>query len=645
MSVGPDVTIVVDDTALARGQVSNVVFTFSQPVFDFTLSDITAGNGVVSNLSMLDATTWAAELTPTDQVTDASNVVSLDLQGVEDIDGNAGFYIAESNNYAVDTAQPTATITLADTALKIGETSLVTFTFSEAVSDFTNADLNVNGGLLSTVGSSDGGLTYTATFTPAALFTDATNVITLTNTAVTDGAGNPGVGTTGSGNYAIDTAAPSTVGIVFTDTALKIEETSLVTFTFNEAVNNFTNADLTIVNGSLTAVGSSNGGLTYTATFTPTAATTDASNVITLTNTTLTDLAGNPGVGTTGSSNYAIDTAGPTATILLADTMLNIGETSAVTITFSEAVTGFANIDLTVVNGVLSTVATANNIVYTAIFTPTAGLTDTTNVITLANAGVLDAAGNAGAGTSTSANFAIDTAPPPEPEPEPPAPVELPGSTASEAIVGNDMSNLIIAGAGNDTASGGVGADSLQGDAGDDVVQGNTGNDDLAGGVGNDVVLGGQDNDAVQGNTENDYVSGDRGSDTVHGGRGDDIAYGGEGNDVVFGDRDNDIVRGGAGADQVFGGDGDDYVSGDRGSDTITGGAGADLFHTFGEAGLDLVTDFSLGQGDRVILDLGTTYIVSQVGFDTVIDMTGGGQMILSNVQLSTLTPGWIIVA
>ncbi|EGG35200.1 Ig-like domain-containing protein, partial [Paenibacillus sp. HGF5] len=44
----------------------------------------------------------------------------------------------------------------------------------------------------------------------------------------------------------------------------------------------------------------------------------------------------------------------PTATIVVADTTLSIGETSLVMITFSEAVTGFTLADLTVANGTLS---------------------------------------------------------------------------------------------------------------------------------------------------------------------------------------------------------------------------------------------------------------------------------------------------
>ena len=151
-----------------------------------------------------------------------------------------------------------------------GETSLVTITFNEAVSGFTNADLTIANGTLSAVSSSDGGITWTATFTPTASITDTTNLITLDNTGVQDAAGNAGSGTTDSNNYAIDTVRP-TATIVVADTALRIGETSLVTITFSEAVSGFTNADLTIANGTLSAVSSSDGGITWTATFTPTA--------------------------------------------------------------------------------------------------------------------------------------------------------------------------------------------------------------------------------------------------------------------------------------------------------------------------------------------------------------------------------------
>ena len=65
-------------------------------------------------------------------------------------------------------AAPTVNIVVSDTALRAGETSLVTFTFSEAVNGFDNADITAENGTLSAVASSDGGITWTATFTPSA---------------------------------------------------------------------------------------------------------------------------------------------------------------------------------------------------------------------------------------------------------------------------------------------------------------------------------------------------------------------------------------------------------------------------------------------------------------------------------------------
>ncbi|WP_256597266.1 Ig-like domain-containing protein, partial [Pseudomonas sp. URMO17WK12:I6] len=408
-TVRPTATIVVADTALKIGETSLVTITFSEAVSGFTNADLTIANGTLTAVSSSDGgITWTATFTPSASINDTTNLITLDNTGISDLAGNAGSGTTDSNNYAIDTVRPTATIVLADTTLTAGETSLVTITFSEAVSGFTNADLTIANGTLTAVSSSDGGITWTATFTPTVGVNDPTNLITLNNTGVSDLAGNTGSGTTNSGNYTIDTVLP-TATIVVADNALKIGETSLVTITFSEAVSGFTNADLTIANGTLTAVSSSDGGITWTATFTPTSAITDTSNVITLDNSGVTNASGNAGSGTTDSNNYAIDTVRPTATIVVADSALAVGQTSIVTITFSEAVTGFSLADLTVSNGTLSSLSTSDNITYTATLTPAASITDATNLITLDNTGVTDGAGNTGSGTTDSNNYAVDS--------------------------------------------------------------------------------------------------------------------------------------------------------------------------------------------------------------------------------------------
>ena len=728
-AVPPDtLSISVADTSLIVDETSAVTFTFSEAVTGLTTADMTVGSGSLSEpLSSDGGATWSATLTPAADASDNSNVITLDNSGVQDLAGNPGSGTNASNNYAVDTLRPAASIVIADTSLIVGETSTVTFTFSEAVSGLTSSDLTVANGTLSSPTSSDGGITWTVTLTPSMGVTDLTSVITLYNSGVQDLAGNPGSGTTDSNNYAVNTIRPSvtveqavgqsdpakaspilftatfseavtgfsggdisfdgsttpgtltaaisgsgpvytlsvsgmsgngavsvsipadmvtnsagnsntvstssdnsvtydgsapnvtveqavgqsdpvhagpilftatfseavtdfgaedvsfagstapgtlaasisgsgpaytisvsgmtgsgevkasipanaasdaagnqstastssdnsvtydvttpsvtveqagsqadptgaspilftatfsetvsgfgtedvslsastapgtliasisgsgpvytlsvsgmtgsgevkasiqanaatdaagnqsaastsednsvtydavlpTAAISVTSTSLIIGETSPVSFTFSEAVTGLTTSDMTVGSGSLSEPSSLDGGVIWTATLIPAVDVSDATNVITLNNSGVQDLAGNPGSGTTDSNNYTVDTLRPTATINITDTLLISGETSPVTITFSEKITGFANEDLTVANGSMSSVSSSDEgITWTATLTPSAGVTDLTSVITLDNSGVQDLAGNPGSGTTESNNYAVDT--------------------------------------------------------------------------------------------------------------------------------------------------------------------------------------------------------------------------------------------
>jgi Ca2+-binding RTX toxin-like protein len=224
--------------------------------------------------------------------------------------------------------------------------------------------------------------------------------------------------------------------------------------------------------------------------------------------------------------------------------------------------------------------------------------------------------------------------------PGPELPTDTPGVPSVAPTAGNDSltaqagATEIHAGAGNDTIAGGAMADYLRGDDGNDLINGGPVFDDINGNLGDDTA---------HGNAGDDWVVGGKGDDQLFGEAGGDIVWGNLNNDLLFGGDGNDQVRGGQGDDLVNGGAGNDFVSGDRGSDTITGGLGADLFHGSQDAGIDRVTDFNFADGDRVLLDPGTTYTLSQVGADTVLDMGGGHQMILAGVQASTLPAGWIL--
>ncbi|CAM2910907.1 Pyrrolo-quinoline quinone [Ectopseudomonas mendocina] len=404
----PTASIVVTDTTLKAGQTTTVTITFSEAVTGLDIADFNVANGILSNLSTSDNITYTATLTPGANVTDTTNLITLDNTGYTDIAGNAGSGSTDSNNYAIDTQRPTATIVVTDTALKAGQGTTVTITFSEAVSGLTTADFSVANGSLSGLSSADGGITWTATLTPSTNVTDPTNLVTLDNTGYTDAAGNTGTGTTDSNNYAIDSQRP-TASIVVGNTSLSIGDSTTVTITFSEAVTGLTIADFTVANGALSNLSSNDGGVTWTATLTPSADVASPTNKITLANTGYTDTAGNTGSTPTDSNNYSVDTQRPTATIVVNDTILAAGETTTVTISFNEAVSGLALANFAVANGVLSNLSTSDNITWTATLTPNANTSDATNLITLNNSGVQDQAGNTGVGTTDSNNYAIDT--------------------------------------------------------------------------------------------------------------------------------------------------------------------------------------------------------------------------------------------
>ncbi len=308
-----------------------------------------------------------------------------------------------------DSTPPTATITLSDTALRIGETATVTITFSEAVTGFSNADLTIANGTLSAVSSSDGGITWTATFTPSANISDASNVITLDNSGVADLFGNSGTGTTDSGNYSIDTARPTLTDISVSDSALKVGDTATVTFTFSEAVSGFTTADVTVPNGTLSNLSSSDGGITWTATLTPSANISDASNALTVDLTGVADAAGNAGSGTTDSGNIAIDTARPTLSVSLSTDTLLPNQTAVVTFTFSEPPLDFGLEDVQASGGTLSDLRQGDSPnIWLATFTPTPGIVTTGNAISVLG-GWTDLAGNSQLGDVQSDSYVVNT--------------------------------------------------------------------------------------------------------------------------------------------------------------------------------------------------------------------------------------------
>ncbi|AUU24421.1 RTX toxin [Aeromonas caviae] len=364
----------------------------------FELGDLTVVGGTVTGLTSSDGgKTWTATFTPTPGYTGEASVTVKD-GSYTDLNGNVG--TGGSDDTAIDTQAPSVVVNIVDPQIIAGETSDVTFTFSEKVTGFELGDLTVVGGTVTGLTSSDGGKTWTATFTPTPGYTGEASV-TVKDGSYTDLNGN--VGTGGSDDTAIDTQAPSVV-VHIVDPQIIAGETSDVTFTFSEKVTGFELGDLTVVGGTVTGLTSSDGGKTWTGTFTPTPGYTGEASV-TVKDGSYTDLNGN--VGTGGSDDTAIDTQAPSVVVNIVDPQIIAGETSDVTFTFSEKVTGFELGDLTVVGGTVTGLTSSDGgKTWTATFTPTPGYTGEASV-TVKDGSYTDLNGNVGTGGSD--DTAIDT--------------------------------------------------------------------------------------------------------------------------------------------------------------------------------------------------------------------------------------------
>jgi len=417
-SKAPTVTVVVADDILSIGQSSTVAITFSEAIDGLELNDFQAQGGALSNLHQTSEgvnTHWEATFTPTADLEGLNQKISLNGAGISDLAGNRVVGFVPSNLYTVDTKAPTATIAIDDTALKIGDTPLVTITFSEAVHNLAVEDFQVDGGTLSNLQSDEGdGLVWTATFTPSSDTNAIGQHITLNGGSLSDLAGNGLVEEASSNAYATDTKAP-TVMLSISDDNLTANQTATVTVTFSEAVLGMGQGKVSMSNGTLSAFTDVNEGLTWQATFTPTAGVTSNNNLMIFDANGVTDLAGNTilnGPGTIGyySVNTGVAPTGPTATVSIDDTALNINDGANVTITFSEQVTGFDLNDISVGSGTLGNLTPISGNTYSAYITPTAGVESFGNKVSVNLAGVTGYASSiAGTGSAQSQNYSVDT--------------------------------------------------------------------------------------------------------------------------------------------------------------------------------------------------------------------------------------------
>ena len=150
--------------------------------------------------------------------------------------------------------------------------------------------------------------------------------------------------------------------------------------------------------------------------------------------------------------------------------------------------------------------------------------------------------------------------------------------------------------------------------------------------------------DDITGTNQDDLINGNEGNDRLRGRQGNDRLLGGLGDDNLQGNRGDDELLGGAGNDRLRGGSGDDTLYGGEGFNRLSGGRGSDIFVLSEGIGVDTITDFRLGRGDRLSLLGGLTFgdltltSVGRNGRDTAISVGVDELAVLNNVSADTLT-------
>lgn len=259
-------TIAITASEVSSGDASSdgtlsLTFTASENTEDFVASDVSTSNGTLSSFSG-SGDTYTATLTP-----DAEGAVTIDVASSAFIDPvGLGNVAADQFNWTYDITGPTMAITAAevndggssnDAALSL------TFTSSEATTDFTVDDIAVTNGDLSNFAASSSTV-YTATFTP-----------TFYNAATIDVAAGTFTDAVGNDNSVADqfnweylptvsiSASEVNNGDASADASLSL------TFITSEGTVDFDDSDIEVTNGSISNFAGS--GTTYTATFTPSA--------------------------------------------------------------------------------------------------------------------------------------------------------------------------------------------------------------------------------------------------------------------------------------------------------------------------------------------------------------------------------------
>ncbi len=163
--------------------------------------------------------------------------------------GSGGAFLAKWI-VPIDTTPPKIALSASESALKGGETAMITFTLTEGSVNFRSEDVDVSGGSISQLEGA--GMNYLGTFTPYPNSTLSAS-IRVTSGKLSDMAGNVNADGDEANNtltLSVDTAAPKVV-VSSERSTLKVGDTADITFSFSEEISDFSLADVSVKGGSL----------------------------------------------------------------------------------------------------------------------------------------------------------------------------------------------------------------------------------------------------------------------------------------------------------------------------------------------------------------------------------------------------------
>ena len=342
---------------------------FSESVTGFAVGDLTVGNGAASAFAG-SGTTYSATITPT-----ADGTVTVDVAAAAAQD-SAGNDNTAATQFSITRDGTAPSVVLSTTnSDPVANWFNLTVTFSESVTGFTVADLDIGNG--SAQNFSGSGTTYTAIIVAAA---EGVFTVDVAAGVAQDAAGNDNTAATQLSMTADQTRPTVVLSTVSSD---PVSGPFVLTITFSEDVIGFNPVAFRLTNATVSAASGS--GDTYTVTITPIA---DGLITIDLLSCAAGDAAGNP---SEAAAQFTITSDSTVPTVALSTVSADpVSGVFTLDVVFSESVTGFTVADLTVGNGTASAFAGSGD-TYSATITPTA---DGNVTVDVAEGAAQDAAGH-----------------------------------------------------------------------------------------------------------------------------------------------------------------------------------------------------------------------------------------------------------